>query len=190
MPWIQLFHYWQKAGELKVVLCPETTSIRDIVVAAQFKIMQCMLTNVIGISGLIVRWVLRIENILIHGKLPGKLKTVYSCAVLLLYIWADRSSPQASMLRVMCQNLCQLLPVFIKITSLPQRSSSWEQRKCISGSEQKSFYPSGLSYAIYTGCCWNNRRNSTSAIIMSIFAIMWESTSVCLKANFWLILPC
>jgi len=40
--------------ELKLVLCIETTSIRDIVVAAQFKIIQCMLTNVIGTSGLTV----------------------------------------------------------------------------------------------------------------------------------------
>lgn len=66
------------------MLCPETASIRDVVVAAQFKIMQCTLMNVIGVSGLMVWWVFRIENIINHEKLPGKLKTVYSCAVLLL----------------------------------------------------------------------------------------------------------
>lgn len=60
--------------ELKLVLCVEPASIRDIVVAARFKIIQCMFTNVIGISGLTVWWVFRKKNTLIHEELLGKLK--------------------------------------------------------------------------------------------------------------------
>lgn len=51
-PELQLFHYWKMTQELKLVLCFETTYIRDIVVAAQFKILQCMLMDVIEISDL------------------------------------------------------------------------------------------------------------------------------------------
>lgn len=71
---MQLFHYWKMTWELKLVLCIQPISIRGIVAAAQFKIIQCMLTNGIGISDLTVGWIISKENILIHEELPGKLE--------------------------------------------------------------------------------------------------------------------
>lgn len=95
------------------MLCIQPISIRGIVAAAQFKIIQCMLTNGIGISGLTVGGIIRKKNILIHEELPGKSKnaTFHPQHFFFPCIGADGSFPCGGMLG--CIPKCGTIPASV-----------------------------------------------------------------------------
>lgn len=186
--------------ELKLVLCTEPTSIRDIVVAAQLKIIQHMLTNIIGISGFTVWWGFRKKNILIHEELPGKLKMAYSPTTLQISLhlcWWKFSTcwgiyrdvypllpVSYFLLNVVCFTLIRFPHMWQENT--PSTFLIHENKRSAILVQNRNLSP-WISPTTCSGYCWNAKRSST-VHCSNIFCIMWKRTSVCLKPNSSLIL--
>lgn len=198
VPWMQLFHYRKMTWEFKLVLCIQPVSIRGIVAAAQFQIIQCMLTNGIGISGLTVGWIVRKKNILIHEELPGKLKNArfsHSTFSLLALVLMEVFHMDALGWIPQCRTIpdsvlfCKMLD---SISTHMTRKYSLkyflhENKRNAVLVQNRNLYPSG--------CYWTGEEipqcasTTYPAILVQIFCTVCKSTSsVGFKPNSWLIL--